>query len=251
MTIAWNGIKEKVRRKELYVICVIGILILFLFSGESGTITVNGRPVTDYESLAPILLMVLHAIGAALAIVLSLSTIPNEYERKTSHLVWIRGVSQSRYHLELALANGISALFSEGILLVGMVIFMGMKKRGDQIVKLIPVFFILALSVFMVALFTSLVSAVFPKLVAGLFAAIFYLLGVFHEVFGIFSNMISSGVGKAVDFVLNIVPNLHEIQAQAGNVLSGEAVSIHVICKGLFVIWLLVLGLMFYRKKEA
>lgn len=251
MTITWNVIKEKIRRKELYVITIIGILLLLLFSGDSSTISIQGKPITDYEHLAPIVLIVVHAISGALAIVLSLKTIPNEYERKTSHLVWIRGISQSRYHGELALANGISSLISEGILFVGMIIFMLMKQRGNEVWKLFPAFLIVAVSVLIVSLFTSLVSAIFPSMVAGLLATIFYFLGIFYEVFELFSDMISGAAGKLIEAMLFLIPNLHEIQSQAGNILSGDEVSVHVILKGLLVLWILGLGFCVYKKKEA
>ena len=106
MTIAFTALKEKIRRKELYIV------------------SVNGEAVTDYKILAPILLIVVNTISCILAVIMSLGTIPNEYERNTSHLVWIRKIPQYRYHGELALANIFTGLISEAILFVPMFIFM-------------------------------------------------------------------------------------------------------------------------------
>ena len=209
MIIAAHAIKEKIRRKELYIVAMIGVLVLILFSADGSTISIAGKPITDYDNLTPIFLIMVNAICGALAIFLSLKTIPNEYERKTSHLVWIRGISQTRYHSELAIANGISCMLAEGIMFIGMILFTLMKHRQDQLWKLIPAYFIMALGIWIVSLLTSLLSIIFPGMVAGLIAAIVYLAGIFHSVLELFGNMVSGLVGKLLDIVLWIVPNLH------------------------------------------
>ena len=160
MTIAFTALKEKIRRKELYIVSAIGAFILLVFGTGSSSITINGEAVTDYKILAPILLIVVNAISCVLAVIMSLGTIPNEYERNTSHLVWIRKIPQYRYHGELALANIFTGLISEAILFVPMFIagiimlvkspqllqsrLDAKEKRGEQsaVVKLSGLMFI-------------------------------------------------------------------------------------------------------------
>lgn len=112
MIITLTAVKEKIRRKELYIVSAIGIFIILLFGtgSDSSSLSINGVAITDYKMLAPILLIVVNAISCVLTAVMSLSTIPNEYERNTSHLIWIRKIPQYRYHIELALSNMITGL---------------------------------------------------------------------------------------------------------------------------------------------
>lgn len=251
MTILENALKEKVRRKELYIVTVIGLLVLLIFGTGAGTITMDGKEITDFENLSSILITVINVICGALAIVLSLHTIPNEYERKTSHLIWIRGVSQSRFHGELALANGISSLLSEGILYLGLLVFVIMKGKGAEAWKLIPAFLIVAISVFLVSLFTSMLSIVLPDMLAGTIAAICYLVGILHGVLDVFRNMVT-GIGSLLlKGILFVIPDLNAIQKQAGNMLRGNSVEVHIIWKGLLTVYIISLLLFVFRKNEA
>lgn len=251
MIIAINAVKEKIRRKELYVVTAIGLLILLGFSTGVGTISIGGVEITDYENLVPVLITVVNVICGALAIVLSLRTIPNEYERKTSHLIWIRGISQFRYHGELTLANAIISLFSEGILYLGVLIFMFMKGKGNEGWKLLPAFFIVAVSILLVSVFTSLLSVRLPSMAAGVIATICYLVGILHRILEVLEGMLSGFVSVLLKGVLWLIPDLHGIQSQASHFLTGETVDIHVILKGLLVIYLLTVCLYFLKKKEA
>ena len=251
MTITMNAIKEKIRRKELYVVTAIGLLILLLFGTGAGSITFNGKPITDYENLAPILNLVINVICGALAVVLSLHTIPNEYERKTSHLIWIRNVSQARFHGELALANVISSLLSESILYWGLLVFMIIKGKGGEAWRLLPAFFIVAISISIISLFTSVLTIVLPGMFAGMIAIFCYIVGVLHGLLDVFQGMVS-GVGSILlKGLLMVIPDLNEIQSQAGNILSGKRVEIHVIWTGLLVLYIISVFVFLLKKKEA
>lgn len=251
MVIMLNAIREKIRRKELYIISAIGLLILLGFGTGAGTITMDGVPITDYENLAPIMLTIIHCICGTWAIVLSLRTIPNEYERKTSHLIWIRGVSQARYHGELALANAVMSLISEGILYLGLMIFTFAKGKGSEVWRLMPAFLIMAVSILIVSMFTSLLSAVLPGMAAGAIVVACYLAGVLHSVLDTVRGMVSGLASVLLKGILWLIPDLNEIQSQAGQFLRGDAVDIHIIWKGLLTIYLLSICLYFCRKKEA
>ena len=66
MTIMVTALKEKIRRKDLYIVSAIGVLVLLLFGTGSGTLSIDGVAVTDYKVLGPIMLTVVNAeIGRA------------------------------------------------------------------------------------------------------------------------------------------------------------------------------------------
>ena len=123
MGIMKNALRERIRRKDIYVVMVIGLFIVLLCMSGTVTLSIDGVPVTEIRMLLPFVLNVASVIGGAMAVALSLRTIPNEYERKTSHLVWMRGISQWNYHGQLALANVISSVAALLVLYAGVVIF--------------------------------------------------------------------------------------------------------------------------------
>ncbi|MBD5106385.1 MAG: hypothetical protein HDT41_05345 [Lachnospiraceae bacterium] len=251
MSIAANALREKIRRKELYVVAAIGLLVILAFCSGAGVITINGEPITDYQNMIPILITVVNVISGALAIVLSLRTIPNEYERKTSHLIWIRGISQTRYHGELAVANIVSSLFAAAIMYGGIFVFTVVKQETGRILSLVPAFFVLSISITIVSMLTSLFSIRFPGMVAGLIITVFYLVGIFHNALNVYRSMVTGFISLVLRFLLMIVPDLNEIQSQAGALIQKEAVSVHGILKGLLTVWVLSLFFFLIKKKEA
>ena len=251
MIVALTAFKEKLRRKELYTVSGIGIFILLIFGTGSGTLSIDGVAVTDYKVLAPILLTVMNAVVCILSVVMSLSTIPNEYERKTSHLIWIRNISQSHYHSELAIANIFSGLASEAILFAAILFFMIKNNRAAELWRLIPAYFIIGVNVSAVCLLTSALSIVLPKFAAGAVSAAATLAGIFHSLLYTLKDIVGGFGGQLIKYILKLVPNLHGIQSQAGNICTGKDVDIHIILTGIFAIYIFSVMLILFKRKEA
>ena len=201
--------------------------------------------------LASVMVVLINAISGALAIALSINTIPNEYRRKTSHLIWIRGVKQWQYHICLAIANVISSLMAALMIYSGLFWVAIIKQETQEIFSLIPAFFIMAIGVCVVSLFSSLLSIVMPGMAAGVIATACFLIGIFHGILDVVKNMAGGFTENLIFVVLKIIPDLNEIQGQAGNLIGGEGVNAHVILKGFFVIYILTLFFFVFRKKEA
>lgn len=251
MTIALTALKGKLRRKELYIVSIIGVLIVIMFGTGTGQISVGGVAVTDYKMLAPIILIVVNAVCCILSVIMSLNTIPNEYERHTSHLVWIRKVSQARYHGELATANIMSGLISELILFVSVALFIIAHGQSTEIIKLLPVFLVIAVNVIIVCLMTSAFSIFLPRTAAGFISTFITLTGVFHGLLMLLKDILSGFAGGFIKAILTVIPDLNEIQAQAGNILSGNEFDIHPILKGLLFAYIFAVIIMLVKKKEA
>lgn len=248
MIIASTALKEKIRRKELYIVSVIGVLILLFFGTGDGALSINGVAITDYRILAPILLTVVNAINCILAVAMSLGTIPREYERGTSHLVWIRKVPQWRYHGELAFANVAAGLVSQAILFMPLLGFMLMNQRADQLWKLLPAYLILGINVAVVGMLTSVFSILLPRFAAGAVSCGVALAGIFHSVLGTLKDMMGGFGGEMIRYALKLIPSLHDIQAQAGNVIYGGKLDFHVILTGLLAIYVYTVLLFLLRR---
>jgi len=87
MIITINALKERIRRKELYIIIIIGIVLLLLLGSGNASMSINGVAITDFSNVFIILHITVNAVTCLLAMIISLKTIPNEYSRKTSHLI--------------------------------------------------------------------------------------------------------------------------------------------------------------------
>lgn len=253
MIIMINAIREKVRRKDLYVVLIIGILLITFFTSTIGTgsIKVNNTSITEFSMLTPILITFVNLIGGAIAISLSLKTISNEYERKTSHLVWTRNISQIKYHTELSLGNIIASIMATGILYMGIGIFSLINGEMGIFIRIIPAFLITCISISIISLFTSAISIKLPTMITGIISVCFYLLSNLHFLLEIISDMISGFLGKVINVILVLVPNLYEIQSQGSNFLLGKEVDIHVILGGILTLYIISLMLFIFKRKEA
>lgn len=249
MMIAVTAFKEKMRKKVFYIVSILGGLVLALFGTGTGSISIGGVAVTDYKILAPILFSLLNVISCVMAVVLSIDTIPNEYERKTSHLVLIRKVSQPKYHAGLTAAGIMAGLMSELILFAAFLLFMISQHQGGDIWRLAPAFFIVALDVILICVMTSWLSIFLPKLFAGTVSVILVLAGVFYNMLELLNSIIGGFAGKLLKGILYIVPDLHGIQKQAASVLTGGRADVHTILKGLLWIYIFSALLGLFRRE--
>lgn len=251
MTILKNALREKIRRKELYIVACITLMLLFLCGSGSATLSIDGKPITDFENM----LGVMHVIGnfasCMLAVMLSVSTIPNEYERKTSHLVWIRGISQLRYHLSLAGANAVSAIYAAAVLYLGIGIYIAASGRTDCLLRLFSAFPILCINVVLISLLVSVASIVLPAFAAGLLGAVYVVVGAFHGILEIYAGVIGGLSATLVKVFLWMIPDINGIQIQAKQIILGKNISLHTILSGMLACYLISGCFLVFRKKEA
>ncbi len=186
-----------------------------------------------------------------MAVALSLRTIPNEYERKTSHLVWMRGISQWNYHGQLALANVISSVAALFILYVGVMAYAGIKGETGILLRSIPGFLVFASGTAGVSLFTSAMSLALPEMAAGTLSAILMLAGTMQPVIRTLSGIVS-GVSRGIlRGILVLTPDLYGAAAQAGKFLLGEKVEVHSILGGLLFLYAGAVLVLVIHRKEA
>ena len=246
-----NALKERVRRKELYFVVVIGILLLLFCSSDNTSITMDGEPLTGFKNMFMIMHTLVNAFGVILAVILSMRTIPNEYERKNSHLVWVRGISQPKYHGGLAVANILASVFAAGILYVVLAVYAVIHGHAGYLPKLIPAFMMVTISISLVSLFVSVLSIKLPGMTVGGLGALFAGIGVFHGIFDLLKSVVGGPGGKCISVFLWLVPDLNGIQKQAYNLIIGKTVEWHLIWTGLLAVWVISSGLFLIKRKEA
>lgn len=246
-----NAFKERMRRKELYIVVAIGILVLLLCSSGSATISIEGEPITSFDNMFMVLHTMMNAVGCMLAVVLSIRTIPNEYERRNSHLIWVRGISQPIYHAGLSLANVFGAMMAMGILYLGLVGYVAVNGRMDYLVRMIPAFLIVCVNVALASLLTSVLSIKLPAMAVGAIGTVFTLIGILHGLLNFYKNIAGGLAGTVLKGVLAILPDMNGIQTQAQNLIAHKDVDAHLILAGLLILYVVSLGLFVFKKKEA
>lgn len=242
---------ERLRRRELYIIFGIGALMILLTCTGNASISVDGNALTGFENKLMIFQILTNFFACLLSVVLSMGTIPNEYERRNSHLVWIRGISQSKYHGSLCGANCIVNLLVLLVFYGMMGIFLVMNQQAGILVRLLPAYFITGLNVLFVCVLTSAISIKLPVFVTGLVGTISVVLGVFYPILSLIQNILGGLGGKVIGLVLKVLPNLHGVQSQAYQLMLGKEVDLHKIILIMVAIYVVSIGIPVFKRKEA
>lgn len=246
-----NALRERLRRKELYIIVVIGAVLFLLCSSGVATISISGEPITGFRNMFLVLHTIINAIGCLLGVILSIRTIPNEYERRNSHLIWVRGISQQTYHVGLVMANVISSILATLILYGMLLAYTMIKGEGHVAWKLLAAFLLVAVNVGITSLFTSVLSIVLPVAITGTIGILLAFLGIFHGVFDLYRNVAGGIAGVILRILLKLIPDLNGIQMQAQNFVMGKKVNVHLILTGLLALYVCSLGIIIFKRKEA
>ncbi|MGI6441776.1 MAG: hypothetical protein ACOX00_07685 [Peptoniphilaceae bacterium] len=251
ITLIQHGLQERARRRELFVFIALGLLLLLFLGSGNAALSVNGEPITGFTMLFPVIMHVVNATLCILALVLSVHTIPEEYRRKTSHLIWVRGISQPAYHFSLALANFLAVALA-GLILYGAVgLYLVKNGEGARLGALLLSFGMLSINTGIITSLTSVLSIVWPPLVAGLLSFFVLLAGILHPVLEWVSYWFDGWMASVLRAVLRITPDLDAIRSMATGLIQGTAPDWH----GLFtaLLWLYGISLLFFvlRKKEA
>lgn len=251
MEIMLGSLRERIRRKDIYVMMALGVLFAMFCMSGSTTISIDGEEVADTKTLLSLVSNVIGVVGGSIAIAVSLSTIPREYELRTSHLIWIRGVSQRSYHGQLALANLLISLAGLLVMYMALVIITLFKGETGLILKVLPAFFLYAMGTAGVSLFTSALSLVLPTFLTGLLAIVIMLIGTTHPLLESLADMVSDMAGRVLDGILWIAPDLYSVNKQGMNFLLGKDLEAKYIWTGVIFCFVCVAFICYYRKKEA
>lgn len=251
MTIAANVLKEKARRKDLYIVLALSLMIAALFSSSGGSLTMGGVALSSFRGLFPALFIFVSFLACALAISISLGTIPKEYQRKTSHLVWVRGISQPVYHSRLAAGNLLASLASATLLYTSILIFSVLRGTASVLARLPIAFLFLCLAVCVSSLLASSLSLLVSGLFPGILSIFLLLLGFFHPLLLTATSVFGGGASRALRFLLKAIPSLYSIPAQGIAFVKGDELQAHAVWGGLLALFVLSLPLLLFKKKNA
>lgn len=245
------SLMERIRRRELYIIFAVGVLMILLTCTGEGSLSVNGEVLTGFENRMMIFQIMANFFSCILAVVLSMNTIPNEYERRNSHLVWIRGISQRKYHGSLCIANSIVCMMVLLVFYVMLAVFVLINGQAGLIPRLLPAYLITGLNCLFVSVLTSALSIIAPAFIAGTAGIMFVILGVFHSLLSLAKNIFGGFGGRLLGAMLKVVPDLHGMQDQAYRYILGQEPGLHKILAVVFATYIAGIGILVFRRKEA
>jgi hypothetical protein len=180
----------------------------------------------------------------------SLRTIPDEFERKTTHLVLIRGIKPWQYMFSLTIGNMLASFSCMLSLYASLFIFCAAYGKLALILPTFLCIIVMSINSMFLSAAVSVISIKAPAYIAGIAGIITYATGILHGVLDTLANT-AQGAGAALArIILFLIPDFSAVQQQASNMLTGAPVDPEPILGSLMLLYL-VLSLTFvlFRKE--
>lgn len=249
LTIAMNTFKEKLRSKALYITGITGFILMLLISTGNG-LSINGQKILLFEDRVPVAMSVMQFLGSLLAIMISLQTIPNEFERKTTHLILTRGIKLWQYMFSLAAGNIFTSVVFTLSIYSSLIVFSLVLGKGNLLLHTLASILVLSVNTMLLSGIVSVLSIRIPGFINGIIGLIVYFLGVFHNLLSTASGALEGIEGTLLKAALWLIPNFSEVQLQAANILlSRPADIVPILVQLLFLYIVLSLTFIPFRKE--
>lgn len=240
---------EKIRNKTLYIICFLGIVIpTFLLL--NGNITWDGERIDDFETLAPIAIVIVNFFACLFAILLSVNTIPTELERKTGDLILVRGIKFWQYIFSLTISNIFISLSSLLLLSIPLIILAFVKGSTNNLPGIIGCIVIIFFNIATLSAVTSFMSKYISSTITGFLGIIIYFLGIFHDTINTAIKVFDNIGCKVLQYILKLIPDIIQVQKQAGNILAGKDIDIHPLIAQMLYLYALLAIIIISSKRR-
>ncbi|MCD4712527.1 MAG: hypothetical protein K8R73_04525 [Clostridiales bacterium] len=243
-------IKEKLRNKIIYVFGLLGAILMVLISTGNG-LSINGIRVTDFEQRVPVAIAINSFIGCLTAIIISLQTIPNEIERKTTHLILSRRVDRGTYMFALSMGNISASVMTMFALNLSLFVFIALLGRFDLMVSVLWSTTIMTINVIALSAIVSTLSISVPLFINAILSIGIYFLGVFHNLLSTLTNAMEGPSGQVYGFLLMVIPNFSAVQKQAANALISGIVDFYPLVVQLIFAYVAVTLSFFMFRQEV
>ncbi len=182
LTVALNVVRETLRSRGLYALTAVGLLLMcvVLISSRSSVRDAAGNDLlADPAGAMRVGFAMAGFVGAVVTVVLSMNTLPREFERGTAELLLVRPLPRWQIGAGFLLGNVLSGwLF---LLVLAVPLFPALVVRGGS--DLVPALFLavtgLLLNAAAVAAVTTVCSVWLPAPAAGFLGLLAYGLGAF------------------------------------------------------------------------
>jgi ABC-type transport system involved in multi-copper enzyme maturation permease subunit len=217
-TLAVNVIRENLRNKVLYLLAGIGLLLLFaMLAGSGGKVTDgSGNNLLDStEGLIRVGFALVGLLGSLVTVIVSMNTIPREFERQTIHLLLVRPLERWQIAGAFLMGNILTAWIF--LLAMCLPLLAALQSRGADglvpaLLQAVPV---LALSNALIAGVTTLCSTRMPGPAAAFMGLLCYGLGAFAPALHTMTLVSKSALAPLGRLALLAVPPTGSLSGEA------------------------------------
>jgi len=247
MTLVKLHIKENLNKSSFIIFAIIGILITAFVSTSirfSAPGLSSNSEFVQYKTAWTLTNM----LAALAAITLSMGSFRKHLESGLVDILKVHGKSLDKQASDIIKADAIISLAMGLVLLIGMVINVLINRPNVSVIG-----FVLAISVYLLAIFTSsLVMAVFnlilPPAPAALFGVFFAIVGSMREIFRFLAEMTGGSFGRIISVILNIFPPISIFGEIESDLFFGAFNNYRDLVQCLIYLWLLI-GILYLLKK--
>lgn len=223
-----NALRENIRNRTVYIMAILSV-VLFAVILLGGGLSINGKKITSYKELIPVSLQLVNFMGCVIGIFVSMNTIPREYERKTTHLIMIRGINREKINLSLGLSNIAMSILGVVLLSVSTYVFTIISGNYSALLKITGAIFIIAINVSIISCLTSVFSMIIPASFSGFLAIIFYLAGICYSQLQLLCQVTHGIIKVFVKAILIFIPNLYSVTSQASELVNYGKADLNIV----------------------
>lgn len=237
-----NVMRENLRNRALYILTGVGVLLMLaLLATPSGTLTdASGRNLLeDLSGTMRVGFAIMGLLGALVTVVLSMNTIPREFERQTIHLLLVRPVA--RWQLAGSFLTG--NVLTAWVFLLGLSIplFAALAVRDGSHLMAALATALLAplLNTAIVAAVTTLLSTRLPGPASAFLSLVLYGVAAFGSTLANLAGAADGLKGWLMQAGLTLVPPTDAVASEALKLLgTGAVIDGRVFAIGLLYLWL-------------
>lgn len=256
MPLVGNVVRDGLRNRVLYLLAGLGLLLMFaMLVGSGGKVTdaAGHDLLADAEGAMRVGFAMAGLLSALVTVVLSMNTVPREFERGTVQLLLVRPVARWELGASFMLGNILNA--SLFLLVLVLPLFPALTVRGgaELMPRLATGILGLLLNVALTAALTTLLSVWLPGPVAGFLGLLFYGLGAFRPELAALVGLVEAWWAPLARVALAAVPPTGSVTAEMLKLFSpGLAPDARVVLGGLLYLWAVAgLTLVGFARREV
>lgn len=246
-----NTCKEKLRKKDWIILSIVMILLFLFFSSSNSTLTVAGREITDIKTMFPYFMLASSIVCGFASIIMSAGTIPVEYERKNSYLIWARKISQTKYHISLAVGNSFACIAATLVCYLTAVLLLFIKNEAMMLFCLPISFFLTLLVCLSLTFLTSALSVILPSPAVILITSLLFVLGTVKNILSMLLLTMDGGATAILRVLVRLIPNYYDMMEQSVIFIQNQKIDIHLLFTVLLLQYFALVLLIVLRRKEA
>lgn len=241
LALVHNVVREGLRNRVLYLLAGLGLLLMSaMLVGSGGRVTdaAGNNLLADAKGAMRVGFAMAGLLSVLVTVVLSMSTVPREFERGTVQLLLVRPRARWEIGASFLLGNILSACLF--LLVLVLPLFPALLVRGGAalVPRLLLAALGLLLNVALVASLTTLLSTFMPGPAAAFMGLLLYGLGAFSPELAALVGLVDAWWAPLARVGLAAIPPTGAVTAEMLKLFSpGAVLDARVLLGGLLYLW--------------